>query len=164
MQQELKDTLSYCPITGMFLWKISKQGCKINTPAGSLNKTTGYIRIKINQQRYQAHRLAWLYMYGHFPEGEIDHKNRVRSDNRIENLREATRQQNRFNSKQYKNNTSGQKGVTWSKATNRWIVLVRENYSGKYLGSFKIKEDAVHVAQQYIQTLHAEFYNKSIAA
>jgi hypothetical protein len=54
----------------------------------------GYVQIKISGKLYHAHRLAWLYVYGYMPEKEIDHINRIRDDNRIANLREATSQLN----------------------------------------------------------------------
>lgn len=87
-QEELKEYLHYDPLTGDFNWTIGKRGLKVNSKAGSMNDQ-GYVIIRINNIRYRAHRLAWLYVYGHFPINEIDHINGVRSDNRIENLRDA---------------------------------------------------------------------------
>lgn len=75
----------------------------------------GYVQIKISGKLYHAHRLAWLYVYGYMPEKEIDHINRIRDDNRIANLREATSQLNSLNTGIYKNNTSGSKGIYYNK-------------------------------------------------
>src|SRR5690349_15052213 len=88
-QQYLKEILHYDPETGVFIWYTSRGHCKAGNVAGSLN--LGYILIGICNFKYQAHRLAWLYMTGEWPTFEIDHKNGVSSDNRWENLREATR-------------------------------------------------------------------------
>jgi len=93
-QAELHQYLNYDPQTGIFTWKVKlsdkinigqKTGCKNNR---------GYLLIKINKKLYRAHRLAWLYVYGYFPKFTIDHINRIKTDNRIENLRDVTIQEN----------------------------------------------------------------------
>ena len=71
----------------------------------------GYVLISIDGTRYPAHRLAWLYIYGQWPNGQIDHINRNPSDNRIVNLREATVAENGHNAGLRIDNTSGFKGV-----------------------------------------------------
>ena len=68
-QEELKRLLNYDPKTGIFVWKIYRNyNAKIGDIAGNTNATTGYINIKINNKSYSAHRLAWLYVYGYFPD------------------------------------------------------------------------------------------------
>ncbi|MDA6380520.1 HNH endonuclease signature motif containing protein [Escherichia coli] len=69
--------------------------------------------IMINGKAYPAHRLAWLIVYGTMPDGFIDHINRVRTDNRISNLRLVTHSENMQNRKIQKNNKSGYRGVSW---------------------------------------------------
>lgn len=101
-QKRLKKLLYYDKDTGFFIWKkdifnlnkynIVRQG----DIAGSINKQ-GYITISINGKRYSAHRLAWLYTYGHFPKQEIDHINRIRNDNRLYNLRDVSHKVNTEN-------------------------------------------------------------------
>ena len=109
-QKYLKSILNYNPQTGIFKWKIKT--CKKVTPgkiAGS-NQSAGYKFITIKRQNYLAHRLAWLYVYGYFPK-ELDHINRVRTDNKIKNLRSVNRTQNRFNSGIRSDNIIGVTGV-----------------------------------------------------
>lgn len=94
--QELHDNLEYR--NGRFWWKFSKQGRKLDEPAGSLNGD-GYRQINFKGKIYMEHRLVWLYVTGEWPSGFIDHINRDRSDNRFENLREASSRANATNTK-----------------------------------------------------------------
>lgn len=78
-QKELKEVLHYDPTTGVFVWIKHRKSNKIRTEAGSVN--LGYRRIQIKYESYPAHRLAWLYMYGHHPTNLIDHINHNTLDN-----------------------------------------------------------------------------------
>jgi len=139
----LKEFLDYNIDTGIFKWKI-KPAKKVNigAVAGHVAKD-GYIRIRIDKKIYLAHRLAWLYMYGYFPENFIDHIDRNPSNNRISNLREITNSCNIRNTGQRKNNTSGIKGVYWNKRDNKWQAQIMINKRGINLGSFADFNDAV---------------------
>lgn len=99
--KRLREVLKYNPKTGHFT-RIKMTGCKghIGAIVGS-KKKHGYIAIQIDGERDYAHRLAWLYMKGRLPK-EIDHRNGIRSDNRWENLRKATRFQNNGNRKKHR--------------------------------------------------------------
>ena len=131
-QEELKEQVSYNPATGVFTWLVANSSsARVGDAAGSLT-TQGYVSVQIQGERYQAHRLAWLYMYGFFPENSLDHVNRTRDDNRIENLREVSNSCNIRNSKSHSNNTSGVRGVCWDKATQRWQADIKVN--GKKIG------------------------------
>lgn len=97
-QDEIKTQLHYNPETGIFTRLVNKRGCaKIGYIAGSFNKKSKYIEVRVNGKLYVAHRLAWLYMTGSFPKIFIDHINRIRHDNRWINLREADYTQNNQN-------------------------------------------------------------------
>lgn len=85
---------------------------------------------------YYAHRLAWFYYYGYWPENKIDHRDQIKHHNWILNLREASDQCNQRNTGNRKDNKSGVKGVTWSNANNKWKVEIRINNKGKFLGYF----------------------------
>lgn len=80
--------LSYNPDTGLFTWLVSRGKAKAGDIAGSPWKD-GYLRIKVLRRGYAAHRLAWLFAHGHWPQLQIDHINGIRTDNRIHNLRDV---------------------------------------------------------------------------
>jgi hypothetical protein len=100
----------------------------------------GYRKIRINGRSYLAHRLAWLYMTGEWPQNVIDHASGQRSDNRWENLRAASPLLNSHNRKRPSNNTSGFKGVTFYKAGNIWRAFIRVDGLLRFLGSFPTPE------------------------
>ena len=135
-QKEVKEILKYYPKTGEFIWKVKpSRKIRAGSVAGHLNKL-GYIQIKISGKLYQVHRLAWLYVYGYFPEHNIDHIDRNPSNTRINNLRHATQQCNIRNVGLYHNNTSGIKGVGWHKRVNKWYAQIAVNYKNHQLGYF----------------------------
>jgi hypothetical protein len=153
-QEILKQYLSYDSETGIFTW-IKKPNSrtnriKIGSSAGWLEN--GYIRISIFNQTFQAHRLAWFYIYGCFPK-EIDHINIDRLDNRLCNLRKVTHQQNCFNFPLNKKNTSGYTGVSFVKKLNKFRATIVINYKQKHLGVFKTAEDA-NLAYQNAKKLY----------
>ena len=113
-QAELKENLIYFPDDGIFMWKVSRRSAKANTIAGGGNKK-GYIMIGLNQKQYFAHILAWLYVTGEYPKGDLDHIDGNKQNNSFSNLREATRSQNCMNRKKASNNTTGYKGVSFNK-------------------------------------------------
>ncbi len=140
--ERLHEVLNYDATTGVFTQKIrTSYRVKIGGIAGHLN-IIGYNQIKIDGKLYKAHRLAWLYVYGYMPENDIDHINQRKNDNRIINLREASRTCNIQNSKNRADNTSGIKGVSWHKQTKKWRVRIMINKKTVYLGSFADKIQA----------------------
>ena len=103
-QKQLKEVLHYDPLSGIFIWKIKSARCiQIGDIAGY--KDHGYIRIEINHKAYFANRLAFLYMEGYFPEGDVDHKDRIKDNNKWNNLRHVTRSCNMRNTKVFSTNT-----------------------------------------------------------
>jgi hypothetical protein len=142
--ERLRELMDYDQATGVFRWRVWRKGAKRSLIAGSLEKQTGYRRITIDQRAYRGHRLAWLYVHGYWPIGEIDHIHSSRGD-RLTNLREATHRENLCNTKQSKNNTSGFKGVYWHPAAGRWMASMGVNGRNVYLGLFDTQAEA-HVA------------------
>jgi hypothetical protein len=145
-QNKLKEILNYDNDNGIFTWKINPaRNVNCGDIAGSLT-VLGYIHITINKKTYKAHRLAWLYVYGKWPDKNIDHINRNRSDNKICNLREVNVSENGWNVGIASDNTSGYKGVYWRKDDKKWAARIQVNGKRKYLGGF---ENSIQAANAY---------------
>ena len=145
MALQLRELLSYNPETGIFNWA-RKNGkvYRYGKVAGTIN-SQGYCQIMIDLVIYRAHRMAWAYVTGQWPEHEIDHVNGDRLDNRFCNLRQATRTQNGRNLGMKKNNTSGYRGVTWDAQSQRWKAQITVNRKQIHIGLFDTPKEA-HVA------------------
>lgn len=142
-RQRLKEVLHYSPDTGIFVWlKRTSNRVEIGSMAGSL-EGTGYQSIRIDKIAHLAHRLAFLYMEGYFPENDVDHINRVRDDNRWENLRHVSRSCNMRNKTKPVNNISGVVGVSWDKNRGKWTGMITINYRQFSLGRFDTLKSAV---------------------
>ena len=140
-QESLKSALHYDPDTGFFVWLISPAQCvRVGTQAGTTDAGTGYHRVMIRRKKYQAHRLAWLYMTGEWPTDEVDHINGVRTDNRWANLRSATKAENQQNAALRKDSSSALTGAQFH--NNKWQATIRVNGTPMYLGVFADKLDA----------------------
>ena len=142
-QSELKEILHYNPYSGLFIWNISKGKCKKGFVAGTIRKP-GYIQIGIKGYYYQAHRLVWLYIHGSFPDNHIDHIDHNGLNNRLNNLREATRSENMQNKikAQQNNKSTGLLGAFKHTNRNSFIAQIRINGEQKYLGTFKTAQEA----------------------
>ena len=153
---ECKKWLDYEPKTGILRWKTAKSKINIGNVAGSINK--GYLRIKLSGKSYYAHRLAWLMFYGNLPD-EIDHIDGDKTNNKIKNLRIATRKQNCLNRKIQSNNSSGLKGVNWNTDTNSWRVRISDNGKRLDFGLYKSIFEAACVIHSARNRFHGEFAN-----
>ena len=141
-QERLKYLIAYDGKTGGFVRNVSTSPrAMAGNPCGDID-SKGYIRLRVDGKRYLGHRLAWLYAHGFWPPHEIDHINGDRTDNRIKNLRLADRFTNKRNTKAYKNNASGMKGVSWSVSSKRWRSRIRINKREVNLGLFDTPEEA----------------------
>ena len=153
-QDQLKTILHYAPETGNFTWLVCKAHCvKIGDKAGSLHHS-GYVSIKINNIQYAAHRLAWLYETGSWPEFDIDHIDGINipNFNKFSNLRDTNK--NNWNpQKILKNNTSGLRGITFTKC-GKYRARIQVNGKSIHLGYFITKEDAYIVYQQAKEKYH----------
>jgi len=158
-QSYLRKILKYDPETGIFTWYIRKNGRRpptYNVVAGT-SDADAYIIIYIDGVPYLAARLAWLYMTGKWPDGEIDHIEKPVSNNAWANLREATHQQNCHNLIKAINNTSGFKGVSWHKQTRRWRAKCVYNGQSYWLGLFDTPEEAHAAYCRAAKKLHGAF-------
>ena len=142
-QKELKELLHYDPDTGVFTWVASPSTIvKIGDITGCPD-SRGYLVIGIKGKIYKSHRLAWLYMMGEWPTGEIDHINHIKNDNRWINLREVTHKENGRNQALSKNSTSGACGVHWVKRDEKWRTRIKVNGENLHLGCFFDKFEAI---------------------
>lgn len=133
-REYLRQVLNYDPLTGRFEWKVARQGVRAGMKAGSVN-SEGYLLIKIDGKSYKAHSLVFMWMYG-FKPNEVDHINHVRTDNRVENLREVIGSENRKNRSLPSTNTSGCAGVHFRKDTNKWTAYINSDSNQCKLGCF----------------------------
>ena len=148
--------LNYNAKTGSFVWKVKTKTYNTGDIAGKAN-CRGYVSIWIGGKQYYAHRLAWAFCNGSWPIGDIDHVNEDKSDNRILNLRVASRSENMFNRGCNKNNTSGMKGVVFCKKTNRWRAQMMVNRKSVNIGRFKTIEAAANAYMLKAQEIRGEF-------
>ncbi len=156
-QEYLKSILHYDLETGIWTWLVKRRpNIKIGNIAGNKD-FYGYIRIKIDGKTYRAHRLAWFYMTGEWPEDQLDHKNLNKSNNVWDNLREANNSKNQANKYKYSNNTSGIKGVVWDKQRSLWRAQIRTNKKTINLGRYVDKNQAALAYEQAAIKYHGEF-------
>lgn len=154
---DIKDFISYDPDNGDFKWA---QNCGARGRKGALIRNEndlGYRFVVFRQVVYAAHQLAWWYVTGLRPSAEIDHINGDRADNRIENLREATREENTRNASVRKDSVTGVKGVSPDGKSFRarcWANGVRH-----YLGAFPTVAEAEIAVREFREKNHKEFHN-----
>lgn len=144
-QKRLKELLNYDENTGVFTRRISISNNSLAGDVVGFDDGNGYIQIGVDGNQYRAHRLAWLYVKGEFTKKTIDHENHDRSDNKFNNLREASHSENCRNVSLSINNKSGFIGVTWDKERGKWYSSIRVNQKTKSLGRFVNLSDAVLV-------------------
>jgi hypothetical protein len=132
---------NYNENTGVLTWKSTRGSSKAGTQAGHITKA-GYRYVHTCGKIYPAHRLAWLLVYKEYVTSDIDHINRIKTDNRISNLRVVSRQENSRNKGLTKANKSGIKGVSLNTRTGKWISQIRKDGCNLVLGEFKTKEEA----------------------
>ena len=165
MNEELYKYMStqveYDSGTGLFYWNSPRANNKIQAGdvAGSLHPT-GYVKLTFayegRTRSISAHRLAYYMSYGTLPK-VIDHANGDGSDNRIENLREATYQQNRMNARVRSDNASKVTGVYYRKDCDKWRAEISKDGNRTHLGFFKTKEEAIEARREAEDELFGEF-------
>lgn len=133
-QKHIIALFEYSPKTGKFTRKVrTSTNTHVGDIAGSNNK---YSQIRINGRAYRANRLAWLYVHGSWPTGQIDHKDRDPTNDRITNLRDVTQSVNQHNVSRRADNWSGQAGVTWNARTGKWRARIHADKKAYFLGAF----------------------------
>ena len=135
----LLNTLEYNPVSGVFTNIAKRPGIAVGKIMGT-KLATGYISISVRGPKFLAHRLAWFYMHGEWPKYYIDHIDRNRDNNAINNLREANAYENIHNIKIFDTNTSGYTGIR--KMGTSWQSRVQYKGEDFYLGTYTNIEDA----------------------
>lgn len=155
LEERIKQNFSYDSETGIitslntgYCWEFA-------------NTKKGYILISFEEKTYKAHRLAWLIFYGEFPSGNIDHKDRNKSNNRINNLRLCSDQENLRNRDKRKNNKTGYKNVSFLEKSGKYRARIVVDGKYKHLGYFSTAEEASIAIEEIAKDLHKEFYYKN---
>lgn len=149
-QDRLKELFDYN--NGKLIRKIGVKGSSKGTIIGTV-KPIGYRVATVDNNQYRVHKLIWLYHHGYLP-NELDHINRERDDNRIENLRECTHQQNLGNSKA---RTGRYKGVSLCKQTQKWKAQISINGTTQNLGRYHTPGEAALVYNEKAKENFGEF-------
>jgi hypothetical protein len=152
-----RDYFNYDPETGIVTWKVNNRKAKAGQRAGYIRKRDGRRDITLNGFNYIEHVVIWKMYYDRSPVGDIDHINGNPADNRICNLREATRSQNLANCKLYANNTTGFKGVSLDRKTGRYFASITKNQRSIPLGGYDTAEEAGAAYMRAAKKLFGQF-------
>lgn len=155
--QQVQELFRYEPETGHLWWVVRRRGYPKSKPAGRVS-FYGYVVVVVGGQNYYAHRLIWLLTYGEWPDCDIDHINGDKADNRLSNLRLASRRQNKWNVGVTRANKSGFKGVSWCAERLKWMAAIKVGSKAKNLGRYASAEEAHEVYDLAAQLLHGDFH------
>ena len=154
--EELKAIWDVDGEAGVLIWKVKIQNIKIGDVAGSVDKQTGYRKVAYKGKKYYVHRLIYTMLVGDIPAGyEIDHRNGIRHDNRISNLRIATKSQNAQNVTKRK--FTFFRGVHFEEFSKKFKAQITINKKCINLGRFKTIEEAISARVEAEKLLHGNF-------
>ena len=159
--EQLRAILDYDPEMGIFTWRHHPDYSKkwnvryAGKPAGTI--VGAYRIILIKKRKYVASRLAWLWIYGKWPNDFVDHANGNKQDDRISNLRAATKSQNTANMGAPSHNTSGLKGASWETRARKWKAQICFHGKRRWLGYFETAEEAHQAYCDEAVRLYGEF-------
>lgn len=140
--ERVRNDFDYDYVVGCLIRKVDNHGRIVNRPCGIKSNSHGYGQVRIDDKMYLVHRVIWLLVYGEWPNGEIDHINGNRMDNRIKNLRVVNKSKNMHNRGMNRNNSSGYPGVSFHKASNKYQAQITVDSKVIHLGFFDSKEEA----------------------
>ena len=151
--ESMKEAIIYDHETGKFYKRIGSE--KYETRGREMfykSNKKHYLYGYFKQNKFYAHRVAWAFYYGTWPKRQIDHINGDRQDNRIQNLRQVTHQENSLNLGRRRlksdNPDSGVNGVCWYKANKKWVARIKFKGNWVYLGSYVNLDDAIKVRKE----------------
>ena len=147
-QERLMSLVSYDAETGVIAWRR-------NGRRAGWRHYGGYRNVRVDGVTYSEHRLAWLYVHGQWPAADIDHINRVRDDNRLANLRPATRSENCQNQPVRSTNRSGVTGVYYHSCARKWVASINIDKKQRHLGVFDTAEHAAAARKSAEQQYYA---------
>lgn len=153
-QTELKELFNYDPDTGVVTRKKCTANRHVLGEVVGFAGSRGYLQAAVRSVKYPLHRLIWCLVTGEWPEGDIDHINRNRADNRLANLRAVTRSENNHNAGMSRRNKSGYTGVCWDKAKNSWIANICVGGKTKHIGRYASAERAAEARKQAKAVYH----------
>lgn len=157
--KRLKELVDYDPESGYFSWKFGRPGASMGVRCGTVKKA-GYTILTLDRTLFRAHRVAWFFVHGEWPKDEIDHINRMRSDNRLANLRIADRSKNGFNKPVRSDSKIGVKNVSYDQETGVYYVrLVIDKKPFNFGGFATIGEAAACAATERLKH-HQLFFHK----
>lgn len=152
----LHQLLKYDPETGNLIWQVTKSA---KAPAGSIAGSVnakGHVNLQIDKKMYAAHQLVFMYHFGYIPD-EIDHIDKIKTNNRIENLRECTSSQNKGNIGLLRSNTTGYRGVSFNKQSGKYHAQIKIHGVQTYLGRADTAEQAALIYNQAAKEHFGEF-------
>ena len=152
----IRGILNYDASSGALTWRLPRSKNIHEGSRADCFDSKGYTRVRINGKYMKAHRLAWIHVYGQWPEGHLDHANGVRNDNRICNLRLANFQQNARNFKKMNDGKAPYKGITYNKSSRKWQAQLG-GVERKYLGVFLNPDDAARAYDKAATDAYGEF-------
>ncbi len=140
--EEIRKVLAYDPLTGEFRRVKRCRGVRLGRTAGHCRKGD-YLRLQVLNKFYLGHRLAWAVFYGTWPDGQIDHRDGDKQNNRIKNLRDVSRSANQQNMRKASTrSTTGYLGVSKGRREGTWYSAIRAQGVSQYLGMFDSPEKA----------------------
>lgn len=158
--RELEATFIYNPFTGTLRRKYKYTGkMKGKVVECGTKSVRGYLVVRFNKKTITVHRIAWMLFYKEPAPESIDHINRIKTDNRITNLRAATPTQQLLNTPIKSDNTSGFKGVSYFKRDDKWRAYTSVNGKFKHIGYYETPEEASEAYNREVTRLYGEYAN-----
>lgn len=152
-QERLKSLLRYDPDTGQFTWVVKRGNLRAGSPAGGLN-AAGYVQIMVDFKNHYAHRLAWLYVHGRWPEKDIDHIDGNKANNRIANLRDVSESVNGHNRRGANSNNQSSGLIGVKRNRDRWSAAIVVERAQHHIGTFDSPDEAAQARQDWITANH----------